>query len=185
MKRIFAAGAPGGDIADWSALTSSSAQTGPIHVYGARDDGGFGTAMRLSKLEGLPFSARYQAKPSGKAILDAVAADPLAIGYATWMDAGKAPAGVQVVPLSAQDGGPYSLPNDPAKRGAWPISYFFNIYVDRQPGKSLDPRIKQLIGFLLSDEGQNIIARHSDEEDGYIPLSRKDVAAERQALEAL
>jgi phosphate transport system substrate-binding protein len=185
MKRIFAAGAPGGDIADWSALTSSSAQTGPIHVYGARDDGGFGTAMRLSKLDGLPFSARYQAKPSGKAILDAVAADPLAIGYATWMDAGKAPAGVQVVPLSAQDGGPYSLPNDPAKRGAWPISYFFNIYVDRQPGKSLDPRIKQLIGFLLSDEGQNIIARHSDEEDGYIPLSRKDVAAERQALEAL
>jgi phosphate transport system substrate-binding protein len=57
--------------------------------------------------------------------------------------------------------------------------------VDRQPGKSLDRRIKQLIGFLLSDEGQNIIARHSDEEDGYIPLGRKDVAVERQALEAL
>jgi len=53
--------------------------------------------------------------------------------------------------------------------------------VDRQPGKSLDPRIKQLIGFFLSDEGQNNIARHSDEEDGYIPLSSKDVAAERQA----
>lgn len=101
VKRIFASGAPGGDIADRSTL---GAPAGPIHVYGARDDGGFGSAMRLSKLDGLPFSARYQTMPGGKAILNAVAADPLGIGYATWMDADEAPQGVRVLPLSQRDG---------------------------------------------------------------------------------
>ncbi|SEI69667.1 ABC-type phosphate transport system, substrate-binding protein [Sphingobium sp. AP50] len=182
VQRVFAAGAPGGDIADWSALGGAA---GAIHVYGARDDGGFGSAMRASKLDGLPFSARYQAMPSGKAILAAVAADPLGIGYATWIDAGDAPAGVRVLPLSAHDGGPYVLPLAGADRGAWPISYFLNIYVDKAPGRPIAPAAKDLLRFLLSDEGQAIIARHTEEEDGYVPLDLHDLVAERAIAEGL
>jgi phosphate transport system substrate-binding protein len=182
VQRVFAAGAPGGDIADWSALGGAP---GAIHVYGARDDGGFGSAMRTSKLAGLPFSARYQAMLSGKAILAAVAADPLGIGYATWMDAGDAPQGVRVLPLSSREGGPYVLPQAGPARGAWPISYFLNIYVDKVPGKPFDPAAKGLLRFLLSDEGQAIIARHSSEEDGYLPLDPRDLAGERSLVEAL
>lgn len=182
VKRIFASGAPGGDIADWSAL---GAQAGPVHVYGARDDGGFGSAMRLSKLGGLPFSARYQAMPSGKTILDAVAADPLAIGYATWMDAGTAPAGVRILPLSSHEGQAYVLPMMGQNRGAWPISYFLNIYVDKVPGRAFDPAAKGLLRFLLSDEGQAIIARHSGEDDGYIALGSTDLAVERRLVDTL
>lgn len=182
VQRVFAAGAPGGDIADWSMLGGAA---GGIHVYGARDDGGFGSAMRASKLDGLPFSARYQPMPSGKAILAAVAADPLGIGYATWIDAGEAPAGVRVLPLSAHDGGPYVLPRAGADRGAWPISYFLNIYIDKAPGKPIDPAIKDLLRFLLSDEGQAIIARHTEEEDGYVPLDLHDLAAERAIIAGL
>lgn len=182
IRRIFAAGAPGGDIANWSALKAGS---GAIHAYGARDDGGFGTAMRLSKLDGLPFSARYQVMPSGRAILDAVAADPQGIGYATWMDAGDAPPGVRVLPLSVRDGGPFVLPQRGPNRGAWPISYFLNIYVDKAPGEKVDPEAKALLRFILSDEGQAIIARHSDGEDGYLPLDKADLARERRIVEAL
>ena len=182
IRRVFAAGAEGGDIADWSQLTGAP---GPIHVYGARDDGGFGTAMRQSKLDGLPFSARYRAMPSGKAILAAVAKDPLGIGYATWMDAGEAPAGVRVVPLSKRQGLPYVLPEAGPNRGEWPISYFFNVYVDKRPGTPLSGEAKRLLGFLLSDEGQAVIARHSGQEDGYMPLDRADLAAERALVETL
>ena len=182
VKRVFAAGAPGGDIVDWSTLGGTA---GTIHVYGARDDGGFGSAMRTSKLDGLPFSARYQAMPSGKAILAAVAADPLAIGYATWIDAGEAPASVRILPLSAREGGPYVLPDAGAGRGAWPISYFLNIYLDKAPGKPIDVAAKALLRFLLSEEGQAIIARHTDEDDGYVPLDDKDLAAERRLVESL
>lgn len=182
VKRVFAAGASGGDIADWSNL---SAAAGAIHVYGARDDGGFGSAMRASKLDGLPFSARYQAMPSGKAILAAVAADPHGIGYATWIDAGEAPEGVRVLPLSARDGGPYVLPQEGADRGAWPISYFLNIYIDKAPGKSINPEIKGLLRFMLSVEGQAIIAHHMSEDDGYVPLDRRDLAAERRRVDTL
>ena len=182
VRRIFAAGAPGGDIADWSALSGTA---GAIHVYGARDDGGFGSAMRASKLDGLPFSARYQAMPTGKAILAAVAADLGGIGYATWIDAGEAPVGVRVLPLSAHDGGPYVLPGEGANRGAWPTSYFLNIYVDKAPGRPIDPEAKGLLRFLLSDEGQAIVARHISEDDGYVPLSNEDLAAERRLVEGL
>lgn len=180
VKRVFAAGAPGGDIADWSNL---GAAAGAIHVYGARDDGGFGSAMRASKLDGLPFSARYQAMPSGKAILAAVATDPRGIGYATWIDAGEAPEGVRVLPLSARDGGPYVLPQAGKDRGAWPISYFLNIYVDKAPGRQIDPAAKGLLRFLLSDEGQAIIARHGEEDDGYVPLNGADLKAMRDLVE--
>lgn len=182
VQRVFAAGAPGGDIADWATLGGNA---GAIHVYGARDDGGFGSAMRASKLDGLPFSARYKAMPSGKAILAAVAADPHGIGYATWIDAGEAPAGVRVLPLSAHDGGPYVLPRVGADRGAWPISYFLNIYVDKVPGKPVDPAAKDLLHFLLSDEGQTIIAQHSGEEDGYLPLDQQDLQKERHLIEEM
>lgn len=185
MKRVFAAGAPGGDLTDWSALAAPRAPSGPIHVYGARDDGGFATAMRLSKLDGLPLSARYQALPSGKAILEAVAADPQGIGYATWIGAGEAPAGVRVLPLSSQDGGPYVLPGKGKMRGQWSISYFLNVYVDKQPGQPIAEAAKSLLRYMLSDEGQAIIARHSAEEDGYLPLDQADLAAERKVIDSL
>ncbi|WP_185999859.1 substrate-binding domain-containing protein [Novosphingobium sp.] len=191
VRRIFAAGADGGDIADWGQLQGAphSDRSAPIHVYGARDDGGFGTAMRLSKLDGLPFSARYRSMASGKAILAAVAADPLAIGYATWMDAGDAPAGVRVLPLSKRQGSPYVLPAADGHRGEWPISYFFNVYVDARPeagsGSRTAPEAKALLRFLLSDQGQSIIARHSREENGYLPLDSADLAEERAKVEAL
>jgi phosphate transport system substrate-binding protein len=182
VKRVFAAGAPGGDIADWSMLGGAA---GTIHAYGARDDGGFGSAMRASKLDGLPFSAHYQAMASGKAILAAVAADPQAIGYVTWMEAADTPEGVRVLPLSAQEGGPYVLPQAGAQRGAWPISYFLNIYIDKIPGKPIVPATKGLLRFLLSDEGQAIIARHTDEDDGYVPLNLQDLGAEREMVESM
>lgn len=187
IRRIFAAGAPGGDIAQWSALGVSTGQwrNAPIHVYGAREDGGFAVAMRQSKLDGLPFSARYRSMPSGKAILKAVAEDPLGIGYATWIGAGETPQGVRVVPLGKSDAGPFVLPTDVQRRGAWPISYFFNIYVDHAPGDRLTPEAKLLLTYLLSDEGQQIIAAHSNEEDGYVPLDPQDLAAERKIVEGL
>jgi len=187
IRRIFAAGAPGGDIIEWPALGVSTGQWegAPVHVYGAQESGGFAVAMRQSKLEGLPFSARYRSMPSGPAILKAVANDPLGIGYATWMDGGEAPAGVRVVPLGKTEAGPFVLPSDVARRGAWPISYFFNIYVDQAPGHHVAPEVKALLTYLLSDEGQRIIAAHGNEEDGYVPLDAADLAAERKIVERL
>lgn len=187
IRRVFAAGAPGGDVSTWSELGVSSApwKQASIHVYGGRKDGGFAVAMQQSKLNGLPFSARYRSMPSGLAVLKAVAADPLGIGYATWMDAGEAPNGVRLVPLGKSDAGPFVLPSDIARRGAWPISYFFNIYVDRAPGQRLSQAIKQFVVFLLSDEGQRIIGAHIKEEDGYVPLNRADLIAERKIADRL
>jgi phosphate transport system substrate-binding protein len=185
VKRIFAAGAPGGDITDWSALAPRGDFKGAIHVFGAREDGGFANAMRQSKLDGLPLSARYQAMPSGRAIVQAVAADPLGIGYATWIDAGEAPENVRILPLSSKPGLPFVLPTNDASRHQWPISYFFNIYIDKQAGQRIDARTKGLLRFLLSDEGQRIIAGHGAEEDGYVPLNGSDLAVERKRVESL
>lgn len=187
VKRVFAAGAPGGDARTWSDLATMAGQwrAAPIHVLGAPDDGGFATAMRQSKLDGLPFSARYRPMPGGKAILAAVAADPLAIGYVTWMDVGDAPAGVRLLPLAATAGDPFVLPGEGPQRGQWPISYFFNVYVDKVDGRPVPAAVKSLLRFLLSDDGQRIIAAHRLEENGYLPLDPADLAAERAKVDAL
>ncbi|WP_313231492.1 hypothetical protein [Sphingobium yanoikuyae] len=92
---------------------------------------------------------------------------------------------MRVLPLSAHGSGPYVLPRAGPGRGAWPISYFLNIYVDKASGRPIDPAAEGLLRCLLSDEGQAIIARHSAEGDGYVPLDAHHLAAERVTIEGL
>lgn len=58
-------------------------------------------------------------------------------------------------------------------------------YVDRAPGKPLDPLAKAYGAVALSTAGQAIIAAQAEGADGYLPLSPKVLAAERAKLAAM
>lgn len=186
LARIVTAGQPEGDLNTWGQLGIDTRAARRIHVYGLRDDGGFATNLRMDKLGGKPFSAKYEALNSREEVIEAVANDPYGIGLTGWVDASKTAKNVRVLPLAAKAGEPFkSADYETVAAGAYPLSAFLHLYVDNAPGHKLPPFIKQYLLLALSDEGQKAVREQRDSEEGYVPLSARDLQIERRKVEGL
>lgn len=186
LARIVTAGQPEGDLNTWGQLGIEHRAARRIHVYGLRDDGGFATNLRIDKLGGKPFSAKYEALNSREEVIEAVANDPYGIGLTGWVDASKTAKNVRVLPLAAKAGEPFKLPDyETVAAGDYPLSAFLHLYVDNPPGRKLPPFIKAYLQLALSDEGQKAVREQRESEEGYVPLSAMDLQTERRKLEGL
>jgi phosphate transport system substrate-binding protein len=131
----------------------------------------------------LPFSERYEELPSNKDIIRAVGEDPYGIGLVQFFESGSAPK-AKLVPLCAGEGGPFVAPTyDNVHAGLYPYSPNIHVYVNRAPGKPLDPFVKEYLRLVLSKEGQAIIESLKDGEDGYVPLDPRAIAGELGKLD--
>jgi phosphate transport system substrate-binding protein len=93
------------------------------------------------------------------------------IGYKT--------SGVKALPLAEKDGGSYSDGNyADVVSGKYPLARFLYIYVNKPPGKPLDPLVHEFLKLVLSREGQEVVIK-----DGYLPLTAAIVAEERRKIE--
>lgn len=113
----------------------------------------------------------------GQRIVDAVAADPFAIGISNVRYARPE---VKALPLAWRDGGPAYAPvpaNLIAQR--YPLTRIIPAIVDRPPGQPLAPAVREFLRFLLSREGQAILVAES----GYLPLGRAFVDAQQETLQ--
>jgi len=82
-----------------------------------------------------------------------------------------------VLGLSAGPGQPpVALNEENLRAGRYPLDRFLLIYA-RRP---LDPLVREYLRFVLSPEGQGVIARGSL---GYLPLNDAELAAERAKLD--
>ena len=80
------------------------------------------------------------------------------LGYAT--------AGVKAVPLSEKDGGKcVEAMADNAYSGAYPMARFLFVYINKAPGKALDPLTREFVKVIASREGQEGVIK-----DGYFPI---------------
>ena len=52
--------------------------------------------------------------------------------------------------------------------GKYPLSRFLYIYINKAPGKPLDPLVKEYLKLILSKEGQEVVVK-----DGYLPAARR------------
>jgi phosphate transport system substrate-binding protein len=78
------------------------------------------------------------------------------------------------VPLSELDGGPASNGSyDDVKSGKYPLWRYLYLYVNKAPGKPLDPLVAEFVKLVFSKEGQQVVIK-----DGYMPLSAAQAAAE-------
>ena len=187
LGQVFTAGAPAGDIKLWSQL-GMQADWAPrrIHAYGLRDDGGFATGLRHARFGQRLFAAKYEALATREAVLRAVAADRYGIAVLGWVNAAPVSDQVRVLPLAAGPGAPYYGPDQASVRaGNYPLTMPVQLYVNRAPGKALDPLVKAYLQLALSREGQAIIDAQHDSEEGYLPLSLQDLQAERKKVDAL
>jgi phosphate transport system substrate-binding protein len=91
-------------------------------------------------------------------IAGSVAADPGAIGYTGMAFLNE---GVKSLAIAEGDGGPFRSPTqDEVARGTYPLRRVFYLVANRAPGQPLDARVAELVGFILSREGQREVIEH-------------------------
>jgi phosphate transport system substrate-binding protein len=67
---------------------------------------------------------------------------------------------LKVIALSkTPDGPPIPLTADNVKNRSYPLTRDAYIYVNKAPGRPMDPRVREFIRFVLSREGQEIIQK--------------------------
>jgi len=123
---------------------------------------------------GLPaFAADFKGFRQSADVVRFVADHPKAIGFAAAM---RTVPGVKILALVPAGGGePVALNEASLRAGRYPLDRFLLIHA-RQP---LEPWIREFLGFVLSAEGQGIIAGGTL---GYLPLNAAELAAERTKL---
>jgi phosphate transport system substrate-binding protein len=152
----------------------SGRSTRGLNLCGLAPDTALGIFLRDRVLAGGEFAPGFTGSRQSRDVVQAVAADPRAIGFAAAM---RAMPGVRVLALAPAPGGaPVALTEENLHAGRYPLDRFLLIYA-RQP---VDPLVREFLRFVLSPEGQGVIALGSL---GYLPLNDSELAAERAKLD--
>jgi phosphate transport system substrate-binding protein len=114
---------------------------------------------------------------NGQQILDALARDRYGIAVSNLRYAGP-----QVKPLAVarDDGGPfYEARKETLIARTYPFARIIPAFVNRPPGRPLEPKVREFLRYLLSREGQQDIVR----EGGYLPLGERWIREHLKRLE--
>ena len=87
---------------------------------------------------------------------------------------------VRVVPLAEKDGTPFIMPTiETVYNHTYPLSRYVYIYLNRPPGTKLEPKTKEFLKCVLSQQGQQVVAA----EGVFMPLLPSVVKEELAKLE--
>lgn len=172
------------DISTWGDLGLTGVwKDRPIHLYGLKPPNGIEQYLQQFVMLGGAYKTNIQFV-SGRGFTHAftVAAEDMAThpGGLTYALLANVISNVRVVPLSETDGGPCYMPTvENAYTHKYPLSRYVYIFVNRPPGKPLDPVVKEFLKLVLSRQGQDVVAN----EGVYIPLLPSVVQEELKKLE--
>lgn len=123
---------------------------------------------------------KAQGKSRDQLILEAVEQDPSAVGFIFQRVINANQGNVRVLPLARKSGEPFVTPSARTFFDAsYPMRNAAYIYLNRVPGQPLGVREREFARFVLSREGQQIIADNRL----FIPLSVEQVQAELAKLD--
>jgi phosphate transport system substrate-binding protein len=152
---------------DWAAR--------PISLYGRNSASGTYGFFKEHTLSNGDYKDSVKEQPGSASVVQGVTEDRFGIGYS---GIGYRTSGVRVVALSDKPGvfsdGSYA----DVKSGKYPLNRFLYIYINKAPGKPLDPIVKEFVKLILSKEGQEVVVK-----DGYLPLTPQIVTEELAKLE--
>ena len=190
-----AARGPEGDLRTWGqlGLTGEWADK-PIHPRGSdvtlsnwadlieREAFHGGKKWNPALFEGprADISLKAIGKTRDQEIIEGVQEDPLAIGFMFQRVINATKSDVKVLPLGRTNAGPFIVPS--AKTffdGSYPLHNGAYLYANRVPGQPLAPRDREFLRFVLSREGQQIVA----DSRIFIPLNAEQLAIERKKLD--
>src|SRR5881296_2280353 len=135
----------------------------PLSLYGRNSASGTYGFFKEHTLKNGDFKDTVKEQPGSAAVVQGVTVDRYAIGYS---GIGYATAGVRAVPLTEKDGGKcVEATADNAYSGSYPLARFLYVYVNKAPGKPLDPLTREFVKLIVSREGQEGVVK-----DGYFPI---------------
>ena len=125
--------------------------THPISLFGRNSASGTYDVFVEEVLRHQDFKDTVKEQPGSAEVVKMVAADKYAIGYS---GIGYLTEGVRTVPLAITPGECYGT--SPASTYSWkyPLARYLYVYLNKAPGKALDPTILEFAKFILSRDGQ-------------------------------
>jgi phosphate transport system substrate-binding protein len=157
--------------------------TRPIHLYGLKPVNGIEQYVkRVVMLDGEYKDGIEFVKGKGFTHAFTVAAEDMAKkpGGLTYALLANLTPNAKVLKLSEKAGGECYAPTVanvyPHK---YPLSRYIYIYVNKPPGKPLEPKVKEFLKLVLSREGQDVVAK----ERVFIPLMPDAVKEELKKLD--
>ncbi|MFQ5605382.1 MAG: PstS family phosphate ABC transporter substrate-binding protein [bacterium] len=148
----------------------------PISLFGRNSASGtYGYFKKHALFKG-DYRDTVKEQPGSASVVQGVSEDRYGIGYS---GIGYITSGVRAVPLSKKsDGHFYDAEMKNVVSGKYPLARFLYLYVNKEPGKELDPLVREFLKFVFSKEGQEVVIK-----DGYLPLPYKVVQEELAKLE--
>jgi phosphate transport system substrate-binding protein len=152
------------DVKTWGQLgLTGEWASRPISLYGRNSASGTYGFFKEHVLKNGDYKDEVKEQPGSAAVVQGVTVDRYAVGYS---GIGYATAGVRAVPLAAREGDKcHEATPDEAYSGKYPLSRFLYVYVNKAPGKALDPVTREFAKLIMSKEGQEVVVK-----DGYFPL---------------
>lgn len=136
----------------------------PISLYGRNSASGTYGFFKEHVLKNGDYKDTVKEQPGSASVVQGVTEDRFGMGYS---GIGYKTSGVRAVPLSetatsATSDGSY----EDVKSGKYPLWRLLYIYVNKAPGRALDPIVGEFVKLIFSREGQEVVVK-----DGYMPLS--------------
>jgi phosphate transport system substrate-binding protein len=148
----------------------------PISLYGRNSASGTYGFFKEHSLNNGDYKDSVKEQPGSASVVQGVTEDRFGMGYS---GIGYKTSGVKVVALANKDGEPFSSGSyEDVKSGKYPLNRFLYIYINKAPGKPLDPLVKEFSKFIFSKEGQEVVLK-----DGYLPLPAEIAKQELAKLE--
>ena len=180
VDAVFSKSRRGGhreDVKTWGQLGLTGEWAArPVGLYGRNSASGTYGFFKEHALKNGDYKDEVKEQPGSASVVQGVTVDRYAIGYS---GIGYATAGVRAVPLAEKEGGKcYDADTDNAYAGTYPLSRFLFVYVNRAPGKPLDPLTRQFVKLILSKDGQEGVVK-----DGYFPIPASIAKEELNKIE--
>ncbi len=160
LKRGGKSAATWGDLGltgDWASK--------PISLYGRNSASGTYGFFKEEAMSKGDYKNTVKEQPGSSAVVQGVSSDLGGVGYS---GIGYRTAGVRALALS-EKGTDFKEPDlENALSGEYPLARFLYINVNRKPGAKMDPLTFEFLRFVLSKQGQAIVAK-----DGYFPMPKE------------
>lgn len=152
------------DIKTWGqlGLTGDWANR-PISLFGRNSASGTYGFFKEHALKNGDFKDEVKEQPGSASVVQGVTVDRYAIGYS---GIGYTTSGVRAVPLAEKPGAScVEATAENAYSGKYPLARFLYVYINKAPGKPLDPLMREFVKFMFTREGQGVVIK-----DGYFPV---------------
>ncbi len=164
------------DILTWGdlGLTGDWAKK-PISLYGRNSASGTYGFFKEHALKNGDFKDTVKEQPGSASVVQSIGVDKYSIGYS---GIGYKTAGVAALNLKGADNDTFVEGNqENSYTGDYSLSRFLFLYVNKAPGKEMDPLIKEFCKMVLSLSGQEVVVK-----DGYYPLPKAVIEEELSKL---